>query len=173
MAGYWANFVIRLTQISCWVTNNRTIDKFEHNAKQNALAYSCFAATAELLISQTQYYRGSFSFKILNEASKNTFSDTWWPAASGVVMMRWNVESAFKAFELIWCIFSLWSSEYISHMCAGNNQRIRLSGARIAQWIAYLLHTQRPRVRILAFPKFFPRIFSMWTVARLIDSTAA
>ena len=77
MAGYWANFVIRLTQISCWVTNNRTIDKFEHNAKGNALAYSCFAATAELLISQTQYYRGSFSFKILNEASKNTFSDTW------------------------------------------------------------------------------------------------
>ena len=30
-------------------------------------------------------------------------------------------------------------------------------GACIAQWIAFLLRTQWPQVRILAFPKFFPR----------------
>ena len=46
-------------------------------------------------------------------------------------------------------------------------------GGRIAQWIVYSFHTQWPRVRILVFPKFFPSIFSMWTIARLIDSTAA
>ena len=28
---------------------------------------------------------------------------------------------------------------------------------RIAQWIAYLLRTQRPRVRLLVFPRFFRR----------------
>ena len=51
--------------------------------------------------------------------------------------------------------------------------KIFLGGGRIAQWIAYSLHTQRPQVRILEFPKKIPRIFSMWTVASLIDSTAA
>ena len=32
-----------------------------------------------------------------------------------------------------------------------------LSRGRVAQWIAYTLHTQRPRVQILAFPKCFPQ----------------
>ena len=47
-----------------------------------------------------------------------------------------------------------------------------LSRGRVAQWIAYTPHTQRPLAQILAFTKFFPTIFSMSTVARLNDSTA-
>ena len=34
-------------------------------------------------------------------------------------------------------------------------------GGRIAQWIAYLLLAQRPRVRFSAFPRFFQRKFLM------------
>ena len=52
---------------------------------------------------------------------------------------------------------------------------------RIAHWIAFLLHTQRPRVRFLHSRSFFPKKISdkncpdekIFDVARLINSAAA
>ena len=39
-------------------------------------------------------------------------------------------------------------------------------GGRVAQWIAYLLFTQRPRVRFSAFPRFFSEILDVIEIYR-------
>ena len=51
------------------------------------------------------------------------------------------------------------------------NEKIFQGGGGIAQWIAFLLHTSRPRVRFVVFPKiYFLHKFINWMLLRFIYS---
>ena len=75
-------------------------------------------------------------------------------------------ETSCRPFQSDGMYFSFWVWKLIGL----KNLR---QGGRITQWIAVSLHTQHPRVRFPAFPKFFSEKF-FWEkivdVARLIDS---
>ena len=70
-----------------------------------------------------------------------------------------NTNAYFQQIPSIMNPWRVWNSEFM--------------GGRIAQWVAFSLPTQQPRVRFSAFPKFyFLRKLTLSILPRLINSTA-